>query len=445
VFTSRSAVESYQDCPRYRYNQFFLMGKGVVAKAKSIPLVTGSAIHRGVEHLMCRIRLVDGINEADVTAAVHLAVKEYVQVCEAEGFRFSGKGTETDKQQWFTFGEQKALIEALIRVWALVEAPIIIERYKVVHVERDIEPLEIAPDIWFQAKVDAEMVEKSTGAVHNYSLKSMKQWDDRSENSYRSDLQGVTEIWAVDSDAVRRQGLVNKALHELDELSKAFPAQQANFGKVHDYLKMFKPSGKQVSAVRFCVLIKGARYAENRDDPNALLVTHNSLIRGYKNVTPSGIAYAHSMYFPNPTNKSGKGRLGVGWVPFNVWEEMGVDEWIRMLAAGSIQPECGDVLPKYVFSPLEYYRSDAEIDLAMEEIIWQEERIQASVLAIKNEPEFAAQELASTFPHVRKHCEFHFGGPCEYKELCWNPAVANDPIGSELYQIRMPHHEAERR
>ena len=40
-YTSRSSIEDYQSCPRLRYNNQFLLGKGVVAKKKSVPLVTG--------------------------------------------------------------------------------------------------------------------------------------------------------------------------------------------------------------------------------------------------------------------------------------------------------------------------------------------------------------------------------------------------------------------
>lgn len=436
MYTSRSAVECYQDCPRYRYNQYLLNGTGVVAVAKSIPLLTGGSIHRGIEYMMNRIRINQDI---DVDVAVTVAVREYVAECEKERFRFTGRGTDTDKQQWFTFNEQKALIEALIRVWAIVEAPNIIERYTVVAVERDIEPLLLAPGVLFQAKVDAELQEKDTGAFHNYSLKSVKSWDSRSENSYKSDLQGVTEIWVVEQDAARRNKTIANILNEFQEVNSSFPFPQKNLQAMSDYLKKLTLD-KQVSAVRFCILIKGARYASAYAEDTDLHITHSPLIRGYKYLSPGGIAYAHSYKYPNPANKSGFGMLGKGWDAFNVWDEMGVKEWINMLASGEVQAECGDILKSQVFSPVEYFRSEQEIEVAIKEVRYQEARIQWAATGLDKNPEY----LEMHFPHVRKHCEFHFGGPCEYKALCWQPEVEVDPVGSGLYQIRMPHHEAER-
>src|ERR1700690_4146783 len=109
IYTSRSMVESYAECNRYRYNQSFLLEKGLVRTQKSVPLVTGSAVHRGVEHLANRLR----IGEApDVDTAVLLAVKQYTEDVGTAGF--SGKTMQNNKQQWFTFCEQKALTEALI-------------------------------------------------------------------------------------------------------------------------------------------------------------------------------------------------------------------------------------------------------------------------------------------------------------------------------------------
>ena len=218
-YTSRSAVESYQDCPRFRYNQYFLGGKGLVAKAKSVPLVTGSTVHRGVEHMLNRVRINEPVN---VDIAVQEAIREYVNECELEGFRFSGKGTDTDKQQWFTFNEQKALAEGLIRAWAIVELPEIQRQFKVLAVERDIIPIEIAPGVMFQAKVDAEFQKLEGNDFINYSLKTMKQWDERAENSYKSDLQGITEIWAVEEDSKRCDERLDRVVQILGDVNNSY-------------------------------------------------------------------------------------------------------------------------------------------------------------------------------------------------------------------------------
>ena len=124
----------------------------------------------------------------------------------------------------------------------------------------------------------------------------------------------------------------------------------------------------------------------------------------------------------------------------------GLRNGLRCWLAGEIQPEVGDIVKKQVVTPVEYYRSEREIEVAIEEIRAQELHIKEGVTLAQKAIDTTDQEvydlvLAEFFPHIRKHCEFHFGGPCEYKDLCWKPEVASDPVGSGLYQIRMPHHE----
>jgi hypothetical protein len=436
LYTSRSAIECYQDCPRYRYNQYFLLEKGVTRVAKSVPLVTGSAVHRGVEHLLNRAR----INQPpDVETAVHEAVKQYVLDVESVGF--TGKNMQSDKQQWFTFSEQKALTEALIRAWYIVELPRIVERYRVLAVERDILPIEISPDIWFQAKIDAELQEISTGDYHNYSLKTCERWNETMENSYKSDLQGITELWAVEEDAKRQNHNITNIIKQCIEFKNQQVFPENNLLTIAKYFNS-KKCDKQVNGVRFCFLVKGYVLNDTYGEDPELRVIRNPLISGYKRITPSSVEYAHSFKFPNSENKSGYSTLGRGWDRFNVWEtEMGVKGWIEMIQGGEIQPECSNPIKQCVVTPVEYFRDEAEVLEAIEEIRCQEQRVYRGAEYVKAGSTKALDEY---FPHYRKHCEFHFGGSCEYKELCWKPEIKEDPIGSELYQIRQPHHEAER-
>jgi hypothetical protein len=420
------------------------MGKGLVSIQKSVPLVTGGAIHRGIEHSMHRIRLGQPV---DVDTAVGLAVEQYIRDCEEVGFR--GKTMQSDKQQWFTFCEQKALTEALIRCWNLVEYPNIVERYKVISVEREVVPIQLAAGVWFQARVDAEMQEIQSGDFVNYSLKSMKEWNERSEESYKSDLQGITESWAVEEESRLVNHDLGSMLRLLDNFQSAQMIPIPQIQQIRKYL-LSKTGSKKVMAVRFCILIKGTRKKPDYygNDPDALYITYNSLIRGYKQFSPSGIAYAHSWFYPNPNNKSGRSTIGKGWEPFNIWEsDISIKQWVDALWNKEIQPECGDIIRQYVVTPTEYFRSEEDIRLAISEIRAQENKVAHAIELLES----AAQDesnvddiMSDYFPHNRKHCNWHFGDICEYKDLCWKQEVANDPLGSGLYQIREPHHEGER-
>jgi hypothetical protein len=453
MFTSRSAIECYQDCNRYRYNQYFLGGKGVVLKQKSVPLVTGGAIHRGVEHLLNRVRIGQ---EPDIEVAVQEAVNQYIK--DVEGIGFTGKGLQTDKQQWFTFNEQKALVEALVRAWYIVELPNLVKRFKILAVEREIQPIEIAPGIMFQSRVDAEFQEIETKDYFNYSLKSCKQWGEMMEASYKDDLQGLTEIWAVESDAARQSSAINNILNLIELFKDCQTYPHKNLDQISKYLATVKID-KRISGTRFCYLVKGTRKKPDyfSNDPDALMITYNPLIRGYKRITPSSVEYAHSWFYPNSENKSGKSAIGRGWEPFNVWEEMGVNEWMEMIP--SIQTECEDPIRGQVVTPIEYSRNEGEIEEAMEEIVQQEIKVNSAVRALDgswnssilpfnidtNSPTMISKFfMDSVFSHNRKHCHYHFGGTCEYYELCWSPEVKADPLASGLYQIREAHHEAER-
>lgn len=54
-------------------------------------------------------------------------------------------------------------------------------------------------------------------------------------------------------------------------------------------------------------------------------------------------------------------------------------------------------------------------------------------------------DLDRDFPMNDDHCYRYWGNPCEMEELCFNAAIAQDPLGSGLYQRRRPHHELEGR
>jgi hypothetical protein len=243
----------------------------------------------------------------------------------------------------------------------------------------------------------------------------------------------LTEIWAVEEDARRKESVVTNILNELELLKDCSQYPHKNLSAIADYLSKIKV-GKRVMGVKFCILIKGIRKKPDYygNDDEALYVTYSPLVRGYKHFTPGGVEYAHSWFYPNSENKSGKSALGRGWEPFNVWEmEGGVKRWVEMLESGGVQPECGDVLKAQVVTPVEMFRDEGEITEAIEEIKCQEGRINFALEGM----------LEMVFPHARKCCDWMYGETCEYKKLCWDAQVKNDPLGSGLYQIREPHHE----
>lgn len=439
--TARSMVDTYLDCPRMRFNQYHWGNTGLVPISRSIPLATGIHVHSGVQCLMTDIR--DG-REPNVDAAVEWATKLYARDLLERGFR--GKGTTTDAQQEFTFKEQTALIEGLVRAWAMREMPRIQVRYRVLAVEREITPLPLAHNVEFMARPDAELQDLESGDHIVYSLKTNAMWNTKSEASYRLDLQGITEIYAVEEDARRS----NDQLREIRSLAETIVDRRPDLAKnliaISNFVTSKAIRGKKIMGVRYCILIKGKRLKPDYAPEDAMYVTYSPLIRGYKNITPDGINYAHSYTYPNSENKSGTGRLGKGWVPFNVWEQkdMTIKSWLEFLDKGECQPECGDVIGAQIVNPLDYFRDDAEIQEGMKEVRYQEEKI---ALALDeyygtDDEETKEEVLASVFPHHRKTCQFMYGDECEYVPLCWKAEVKSDPLCNG-YERRIPHHTTE--
>lgn len=54
-----------------------------------------------------------------------------------------------------------------------------------------------------------------------------------------------------------------------------------------------------------------------------------------------------------------------------------------------------------------------------------------------------AVDLDYAFPMNDDHCHRYFGNPCPYKDVCFDPAIGSDPLGSGLYVVRTPHHPTE--
>jgi hypothetical protein len=295
--------------------------------------------------------------------------------------------------------------------------------------------------------VDMELKERASGDLFNYSLKTCKQWGERMENSYKQDLQGITEIWAIEQESIARVDEWTNLVRAVEQQIQYAGGRDKNLQMMKEYLIKKLPQTKRVMGTRFCFLVKGPRKKpEYNMEDTALYITYNPLIRGYKNIGPATINYAHSWRYPNPENKSGFSILGKGWEPFNLWEsDITIKDWVNALFTEQVQPECGNPVKGVVITPTEGFRDDREIRMAISEIRYQERNIEIALEHFSEESEVEGQQyvLDEYFPHYRGTCEFYFGEQCSYYGLCWKPEIAVDPLGSGLYQIRTPHHVAE--
>ena len=442
---SRSMIEAFQKCSRYGYWQYLYNGTGIVPNTLSMPLTTGTCIHAGIYRLIIALQKGELTKDSSketragiVREAIEIAVSEYKRLLGE--FKFTGP---IDVHYEFYKKEQIGITEGLIRAWAYVELPNLLKFYNVLSAEQsevnllckygDIE-------IKLQTRADAVIQKKDTKDIYTYSLKSCKEFGKWTMESYSRELQVYTEMWGVDKWLEKKAATRKQKLKELKEMfdRSTDPTNKQTLKARYMTIKT-ESINHHTMGVRFCFLVKGNR-AEEKDSIGQLTgkwITYNPFIRGYKNISPSGVGYAHSWRYNNQENKSGYSNLGRGWSPFYVWDEgMTVHKWMMKLRRKEVFPEYQDIIKEHVVVPPEVSRNQER----------QEERIQETsnyvsnhILAIIQKCMNDKAELIQFTPEM-SHCIYPY--KCEYMELCDYQEKRKNPERFG-YLPRTPHHEAE--
>jgi len=133
-----------------------------------------------------------------------------------------------------------------------------------------------------------------------------------------------------------------------------------------------------------------------------------------------------------------KHRLGNDWVPMMVQTDYpgGIKAWIENLADGLIQPivmETDNLLEGLCVIPPPIFRDSDHMRSWFIQIRNQEKQI-------KDRIESSDVTLNISFPQYTHSCTYP--GKCQFWDICWGSAK-NDPIGSGLYQLRIPNHPKE--
>ncbi len=397
-YVDRSRIISYQRCHRQRYWQYEYQGKGVVPKALSIPLTTGTHVHGGAEHLLRVAMEHSSPMGGDIEDAVAIGLEGYWRDVTARGFDLEENEVAAEVAK-----EQAALTEVLIRLFGMRVLPWLLEDgYEILGVEQECE-WEIAPGLVMMGRPDAVMLHKPTEDIHLLSLKTKKNWDSRADKANSHDDQGISEAVCYEA---------------------SYP-------------------GEKVQAVVMPTLLKGNR----RKDEKTKQYTQNCpLIHGWRQENRGQTGYAHSYQWKD---EFGTRKLamngGSKWESFRAWEQPGgVKWWMDLLATGTIQPEAGDPLAQSVMIPTPYYRQEADIIHWKRQIASQEKKIADSMEKVsisKNEDELSLI-LDEDFNQEKVSC--HYPGDCSYLDLCYGPPqLAEDPLATERFMYRIPHHEAE--
>lgn len=388
AFTDRSRILCHQSCPRARYFQYEIYGHGVRRATESIPLVTGQQVHTG------RAALLLG---KPVGEAVHLALAEYDRTLADHGFHL-----RDGEAPGPVVLEQRALIEALIRGYAICLLPALLNRYEVIAVEPELSfPL---GSLTFMSRPDAILRNHETGDLYVDSLKTAGIGP--SDNEFRKfeeegrhDDQGISEVVAVE----------------------------------HAY-------NERVMGVRMEYLLKGPR--REYPDDSGQYVQWSPLIRGYCRL---GVTEAENEYATNWKYKGEDGRnhtLGKGWERVNMWEtDMGVAGWISWLAENDRA-----TLEKQFRVPMTFFRNSEEVELWKRQRTASETRIADSAASAEDERVNGGridfiEVLDEEFPQHRRSCDRP--SSCQFLEICFGAADPADPLASGGFVPRKPHHAPE--
>lgn len=425
--SSRSRLENFHRCPRARFLMDEFMGEGLSLIRQAVPLVTGGSFHLGAALLLAQTLK----GSMDIDHAVEAALDDYDIKVKDRGFAL-----EELEDQSFVYHEQKAHVEALVRLAGMRVIPRLLEQYEVLEVEkldstmllRQGEPSAKCPlcgyDIDFQDGVDtygeslgcpncrggsvrkdelrseldirwrsipdALLRERSSGDLYILSWKTISEFGPKKDAEARVDMQGLSEAWALE------QRLKEYWINTRTFRNPGDPLAPPDwFYRMQGHLA---DGPAKIRGIQMVYLMKGQRRKEEVKDAQGqvIQVVHKDsspLLYGfsdgqvpakfatslfYQCQEPHSFRWAKGGLCPGGKNH----KRGDEWTKFPTWETMGVKEWIRMLDSDEI-PGGGNVLEGQFAIPLPQWRTEKQKTRWLRQAQAQERRIATALIAIR--------------------------------------------------------------
>jgi len=218
-YLHRSGLETFQRCPRKWWLGYTVDGLGIAREGLDIALCRGTFVHDGLARLLSGEGFYSAL--AEVLAKFDTEIKRRGLQIPAEG------------DALFTYQEQRALIEAMLYGWYRYRLPKFLERYEVLETERE-EVVEIGTFqtiegpmrlVWL-GKADAIVRERATGAWLVVSFKTTSAYGDWNEKRAMTDVQGLSELWAVEQRLIRWHEDAQNQPYEAWAWGKVNPSQE---------------------------------------------------------------------------------------------------------------------------------------------------------------------------------------------------------------------------
>ncbi len=458
AYASRSQVLSYQECPRRRYFEYEIPTSnpqlgGIRLSRLDMNLHTGSCYHTGMEALN---------RGQSVEEAVGLALEDFWPKCKAQGLIL-----EANEDASYVAYEQASMVEALIRAYAIAILPGNLARFDIVEVEtEDVGLFQQGDfDLHFGARLDGLLIEKSTQDIFIQNFKTTKEWGKKSDDSTRHDMQGLSETAVVDQRLVRWHEALDSSQYERggssdpgELLYPLLPNSRVEYRNPQGQMELIPAwfvtrfltgASPYVFGVKMEFALKGRRSESPRG--SGRYAYSNPLIRPWKKADDlksfGGRAGNYAFKYDFQDDLGGNHRLGKGWNSVNIWEDMGVKNWIELLASETLQgfPPMTALINQFVL-PEEYCRNEEDIERWKRQVIGQERKIAIAKLefAAQTIPAFADHEAAldQHFPMHTRSCDWPT--KCVFQPICFGPkAYLVAPESSGLYSIREANHPTE--
>lgn len=434
AYSDRSRLIQDHRCPRARYLQYELptgnVVNGVDTVRVNMDLLVGLMFHEGVEHLL----LGNGVE-----FAVKMAMERFWNGTAGKSLIIS----DTEDANYI-YQEQAALSEALIRAYNYAVLPRMLERFEVVEVEREDVSTFVLGDFTLKwgSRVDGLLMDRETLDLYALSLKTTKEFGKRQEDSAHHDMQGLSEVVAIDQRLAKWQA-------QLDTPSTSY-AEAFHWDIPAWFIKRHKTGASpHVLGVIMQHALKGAR----RESPkgSGRWYYDSPLIRPYHYVgnptSKRAVApdYPYAAYYEFRDDLGGGHRLGPQWQRENIWETIGVKEWIDVLASTMIQGYLeGHVLEQSFVLPNEYYRNEDDMARWVKRTLYHERRRAegAARAAVAFGTPAYEDVLDEYFEPHSTSCDYP--GRCQYQEVCYGPKeFLLNPLSTGLYQIRSANHKIE--
>jgi hypothetical protein len=446
IATDRSRTIEYQRCHRARLLGYHWAGEGLQLSKLNIPLNTGIYTHHGLAMIL---------GGADIEDAVKDATAKYWDEIARRGIL-----VEPGEDAAYVADEQTALVEAMLRAWHKIKLAHLLEDYEVIEVEQedvwkmstweDVVGLFAAAageitqaDLFWMSRLDALIMERCSGDLYIQSFKTASSWDARKSRENEHDMQGLSELAAVEA-----------RLHRAWTTLQANPSWDGkgtiSSARLMEILRN-SPHPPRIAGVKMEFLLKGTRYEDKQGSGHR--VQHSPLIRAYRKegVTGADSEFAWKWGWTDPDTGKERKLPWQSWKPFEVWKANGgVKAWIDLLAIGGVQPEAGDCLSQQFITPVPYFRQDDDVRDWYQQTVFQEVRVGEQLTMLAELVQQHGWNLAHPairahvnefFPQTRRACDWP--SPCAFIDICFSPNVSADPIGSGIYAARQPHHDPE--